>query len=218
MLRNISSLGYLWSYKSERWKHTENKNRLSRDISLTTSCNGFCFHILLTFTFSLFKFSRVSCSIILHATSSSFIILCNILKKEGRVFRNIGNKKYIFPTVTESSLASFFRHFNVKLIRSFLGIRSVFFVTLVLPSKIDLWQKHHMPLIMSLAFTGLCLKKKKRLCAFPHLNSDLGGVDLVFLPWRSAKGSCVRISDIYIFSLCLLDQGSWKQVATGLSI
>ena len=38
----------------------------------------------------------------------NLITLCKILKKEGRAFRNIGNKKiYIFPTVKSALLLLF---------------------------------------------------------------------------------------------------------------
>ena len=43
------------------------------------------------------------------------------------------------------------------------------------------------------------LSQKKSLRAFPHFNSDLGGVDLVRSSLTFGKGSCVRISDIYFF-------------------
>ena len=55
-----------------------------------------------------------------------------------------------------------------------------------------------MPLIMSLAFTGLCLKKKAYVL-FLILIVISGGVDLVRSSLTFGKGSCVRISDIYFF-------------------
>ena len=65
----------------------------------------FCFHILLTFTFFLFKFSRVIINISYCTLFFNFqivtyqlnlIIVCETLKKESRAFRNIGKKYYIY--------------------------------------------------------------------------------------------------------------------------
>ena len=101
--------------------------------------------------------------------------------------------KNIYSPVTEISLTSFVPHFSLKLIRSFLGIRSL------LPKlNYDCYDRSIICL-WSWALPLPAFVWKKPLCAFPHLNSDLGGVDLVFLPWLSAKGSCVRISGTYFF-------------------